>query len=60
MLDGVYGALIYLVKLRDRSLSLAAQALWEYMAKRSDEFVSPAEEERGSVPAPTHAKADIG
>lgn len=51
---------VYLVKLRDRSLSLAAQALWEYMARRSDEFAATAEDERGVVPATTHPKASFG
>ena len=37
---------IYLVRLRDRSLSLTAQALWEFMARRSDVFAGTGEEER--------------
>ncbi len=51
---------VYLVKRRDRSLSLAAQALWEYLAKRSDEFAATAGEERGVVPGPAYARADQG
>ena len=51
---------LYLVKLRDRSLSLAAQALWEYVARRSHEFAATADEARGVVPGPPKKKPGRG
>jgi LysR family transcriptional regulator, carnitine catabolism transcriptional activator len=46
---------LYLVKRRDRSLSLAAQALWEFVEQRSEGFASTAQGGRGmvSVPSPS-------
>jgi LysR family transcriptional regulator, carnitine catabolism transcriptional activator len=44
---------VYLVKLRNRSLSLTAQALWKFVERRSDELAATGEGERGAIWKPS-------